>query len=137
MVTGKTCTTGKTTTGIETDDELYERKLYESGDALVSTGITKPARSPRITEVPTTSYDDLPEEKSVYERLRDSNFNVRNPISLQFMTGRVPDGTRCRRREDPRPEVLGDHRIAVMSEYAPTSSCRSTTSRTSGRRERR
>ena len=121
----------------ETDDELYERKLYEAGDAPSEYGHHQ--TSPQSTNhrgadddwglystcsgsrTPSDSlYDDLPEEKSVYERLRDSNFNVRNPISLQFKDRARPGWDSLQEKEDPRPEVLGGHhRIAVMSEYAP------------------
>ena len=105
----------------ETDDELYERKLYEAGDAPSEYGHHQ--TSPQSTNhrgADDELYDDLPEEKSVYERLRDSNFNVRNPISLQFKDRARPGWDSLQEKEDPRPEVLGGHhRIAVMSEYAP------------------
>lgn len=105
----------------ETDDELYERKLYEADDAPSEYGHHQ--TSPQSTNhrgAYDELYDDLPEKKSVYERLRDSNFNVRNPISLQFKDRARPGWDSLQEKEDPRPEVLGGHhRIAVMSEYAP------------------
>lgn len=104
----------------ETDDELYERKLYEAQDYPSEYGHDATGSQSTNHRGSDDELYDMPEQKTVYERLADSNFEVKNPISLQFRDKARPGWDSVKEKEDPRPEVLGGHhRIAVMSEYAP------------------
>ena len=108
----------------ENDDELFERKFEEAHDAPHEYGHME--TSPNSTGAQTNMFGDYEaSESSLHERLVNSNFELRNPVSLQFHGKHVwprnqvdPDTGDV--ASDRRPQILGGHhRVALLEHYAP------------------
>jgi len=108
----------------EHDDELFDRKYEEAQYAPEEYGHLR--TSPESTGAQRTESGALSSGESLADRLYNSNYELRNPISLQFHDqgpANPREGVDLETNKefvDPRPQILGGHhRVAVLDVENP------------------
>lgn len=109
----------------ENDTELFERKLEEAHGSPHDYGHYETSPHSTGARPSVRGASTLSSGETLVDRLKGSNFELRNPISLQFHSKNMwphnqVDPDTGESTSDARPQILGGHhRVAVLNAYAP------------------